>query len=95
MSHIECFHEQWDCKLHRRASLKYQTGKLLKWANCLSSDFVFFFLTNFHHNSMIMGEAFTTIQMQTNSIHYWVLHTLLIVIVELKLFFSDSQAIQC
>jgi len=33
----ECFHGQRDRQLHLRVSLKYQTGKLLKQANCLSS----------------------------------------------------------
>ena len=47
------------------------------------------------YDSSIMAAAITTIQMQTNSINHWVLHTLLIVIVKLELFFSDSQTLPC
>ena len=40
--------------------VKYQTSKLLKRANRLSSDF---FLSSFlHHDSTTMAEGFTTIQ---------------------------------
>ena len=56
----------------------------------------FFFLLSFlHHDSTIMPEAIATIQMQTSNINHWVLHSLLIVIVEFKIFFSDSQALRC
>jgi len=44
---------------------------------------------------MITAEAITIIQTQKNSINHWVLHSLLIVIIELELFFSDSQALRC
>ena len=46
-------------------------------------------------SSTIMAEAITTIQTQTNSINHWVLYPILIVILELELFFSDSQALRC
>ena len=64
--------------------LKYQTGKSLKRANRLSSNF---------ECSTIM--AITTIQMRKNNTNHWVLHSLLIVIVELELYFSDSQTLRC
>ena len=71
---------------------KVQTGKLLKRANRLSSDF----LSSFpHHDSTITAEAILTIQTQKNSINHWVLYPILIVILELELFFSDSQALRC
>ena len=44
---------------------------------------------------MITAEAITTIQTRQNSINHRVLHSLLIVIVELELFFSDCQAHRC
>jgi len=46
---------------------------------------------------MTMAEATTMIQtMQPNNINHWVFHSLLIVIIELDLFISDSQALlQC
>ena len=54
----------------------------------------FFILLSFlHHDSMITAEAIAMIQTQTCNINHWVLHSLLIVIVQLKLFFSDFQAL--
>ena len=72
-------------------------GKSLKQANCLSSDF--FFLSSVSvtvsQASTIMAEAITMIQTRKNSINHRVFHSLLIIIVELELFFSDSQALRC
>ena len=42
-----------------------------------------------------MADAITMIQMQKTSINYRVLHSLLIVILALKLFLSDSEALRC
>ena len=42
-----------------------------------------------------MAEAIATVQTRKNSINHWVLYSLLIVIVELELFCSDSQALRC
>ena len=36
-----------------------------------------------------------TIQTRKNSINHWVLYPVLTVILELELFFSDSQALRC
>ena len=70
---------------------------LLKRANRLSSDF--FLLSSVRETvsqaSTITAEAITTIQTPKNSINHRVVHSLLIVIVELELFFSDSQALRC
>ena len=44
--------------------------------------------------STITAEAIT-IQTRKNGINHWVLHSLLIVILALELFFSDSQALWC
>ena len=71
---------------------KVQTGKSLKRANRLSSDF---FLSFPHHNSTITAEVILTIQTQKNSKNHWVLYPVLIIILELELFFSDSQALRC
>ena len=60
------------------------TSKSPKWANRLSSDF---FLSFLRHNSTKTAEAITTIKTQANNINDWVFHSLLIVIVELELFF--------
>ena len=68
---------------------KVQTGKLLKRANCLSSDFLSFT----HHDSTITAEAILIIQTRKNSINHWILYPVLIVILKFKLFFSDSQAL--
>ena len=57
-----------------------------------SSIFLLSFLC---HDSTITTEAITTIKTQTSNTNHWVLHSLLIVIIELELFFSDSQALQC
>ena len=72
---------------------KAQTGKSLKWANRLSPDCLSFLLSFAHHDSTIMAEAILTIQTRKNSINHWVLYPVLIAILELKLFFSDSQAL--
>ena len=45
--------------------------------------------------STITDEAITMIQTWKNGINHWVLHSLLSVILTLKLFFSDSQALRC
>ena len=77
----------------------YQTGKSLKRVNRLSSDFPSFFLSSVSvtvsQASTITAVAITTIQTWKNDINHWVLHSLLIVIVELELFLSDSQALRC
>ena len=39
-----------------------------------------------------MAKAITTIQMRKYGINHWVLHSLLIMIIALEPFFSDSQA---
>ena len=39
------------------------------------------------------ADAISMIQMQTNSIHNRALHSQLILVIELELFFSDSQAL--
>ena len=44
---------------------------------------------------MITAETVTVIQTQKISINHCVLHPLLIVILALELFFSDSQALRC
>ena len=69
----------------------------LKQANRLSSDFLLFsfFISFFSISqpSTITAEAITMIQTRKTSINHWVLHSLLIVILALELFFSDSQAL--
>jgi len=57
-----------------------------------------FFSMSVRQASMIMAEAITMTQTQKkkkkkHSINHWVLHLLLIVILALELFFSDSQAL--
>ena len=52
-----------------------------------------FWLSFLHHDSTTT--VITTIQTWKNSTNHWVLYSLLIVIVKLKLFCSDSQAFQC
>ena len=42
--------------------------------------------------STITVEAITTIQTRNNNINRWVMHSLLIIIVELELFFKHSDA---
>ena len=42
--------------------------------------------STFHHDRTITAEAITTIKMHPNSINHWLLHSLLIVIVELEIF---------
>ena len=64
---------------------KVQTGKSLKPANHLSSDFFF-------SDNTITAEAILTIQMQKNSIYHWVLYPVLIVFLQLELFFSSVLA---
>ena len=55
-----------------------------------------FWLSSFpHHDSTITAEAILTIQTRKNSINHWVLYPVLIVILELEQFFSDSQALRC
>ena len=59
-----------------------------------------FFSMSVRQASMIMAEAITMTQTQKknkkeHSINHWVLHLLLIVILALELFFSDSQALRC
>ena len=44
---------------------------------------------------MITAKAITVIQTRKTSINHWVLHSLRIVILALKLFFSDSRALRC
>ena len=72
--------------------LKYQTGKLLKRANHQSSDFFLSFLSSLSVSqaSVITAKAITVIQTHKKSINHQVLHSLLITILELELFFSDS-----
>ena len=65
-----------------------QTGKWLKQTNRLSSEILLSFV---HHDSTITAEIITTVQTRKNV--HWVLYSLLIVIVELELFCSDSQAL--
>ena len=48
-----------------------------------------------HCDSTTTAQAMTTIQTRKNSINHWVLYPILIVILELELFFSDSQALRC
>ena len=69
---------------------KVQTGKSLKRANRLSSDFSFL-LSFAHHDSTITAKAILIIQMRKNSINHWVLYPVLIVILELQLFFKHSD----
>ena len=52
---------------------KVQTGKSLKRANRLSSDFFF-------SDNTITAEAILTIQTRKNSIYHWVLYPVLIII---------------
>ena len=59
----------------------------------LSSSF--FHSVTVSQASTMTAEAITTIQMPKSSINHRVVHSLLIVIVELELFFSNSQALQC
>ena len=66
--------------------------KSLKRAKRLSSDFLSLSVSK---ASTITVEAITTIQTRKNSINHRVWHSPLIVIVELELFFSDSQALRC
>ena len=56
---------------------------------------IVYFLSSFHHDSTTTAEGITTNQTRKNSINHWVLYSLLIVIVELELFCSDSQALRC
>jgi len=42
-----------------------------------------------------MAEAITMLQTRKTSINHWVLHSLLIMILALELFFSDPQALRC
>ena len=56
---------------------------------------IFWLLSFLQHNSTTMAEGITTIQTRKKSTNHWVLYSLLIVIVELELFCSDSQALQC
>ena len=65
-----------------------KTGKL-----SIFSDF--FLSLSVSQASMIMAEAITMIQTRKNSINPFVLHSVLIVILALELFFSDSQALGC
>ena len=67
----------------------------LKRANHLSSDFLLFSFFSISQPSMITAEAITMIQMRKTSINHRVLYSLLIVILALELFFSDSQALKC
>ena len=64
----------------------------LKRANRLASDFLLSFL---HYDSTTMAKAIIMIQTRKNSINRSVLYPILIVILELELFFSDSQAFRC
>ena len=64
---------------------KVQTGKSLKRANRLSFDFFF-------SDNTITAEAILTIQTRKNSIYHWVLYPVLIVILQLELFFSSVVA---
>ena len=59
-----------------------ETGKSLKWANCLPSFFIVLSSLSVSQASTIMAEAITTIQMQKKkaSINHWVLHSMFIVI---------------
>ena len=42
-----------------------------------------------------MAKAITMIQTRKTITNHWVLHSLLIMILALELFFSDSQALRC
>ena len=59
---------------------------------------IFFLLlsVSLSHASTIMVEAITMIQIQKKSaINHLVLHSLFIVVIALKSFFRDSQALRC
>ena len=45
-----------------KTSLKYQTGKLLKWANCLSSHFLLLSSFTLSQANTITAEPIPTIQ---------------------------------
>ena len=51
---------------------------------------IFWLLSFLHHDRMITAEAIVTIQTQKNSINHLVLYPILIIILELELFFSHS-----
>ena len=59
------------------------------------SFFFFSSVQTVSQDSMITAEAITTIQTRKNAINHWILHSLLIVILALELFFRDSQALRC
>ena len=82
MSHISHYRVYLWATRPLESITKVPTGKLLKQANRLSSDFLHLLLSTFHQDSTIMVEAITTIQMRKNSITRWVLHSPLIILKE-------------
>ena len=63
-------------------------GGLINEGGVISSEY------GKYRDSTTTAEAITTIQTQNNNISHSVLYPPLIVIVELELFFSDSQTLQ-
>ena len=69
-----------------------------KLASCRNGQIVYLltsFFLSFRHSSAITVEAIKPNKTRKTSIIHWVLHSLLIVILALELFFSDSQALWC
>ena len=72
-------------------------GEYLKRAHHLSSDLLFssllFYSIPFHSKSIDQDSTITAEAITMQKDNMYCMHPLLIVIVELKLFFSDSQAL--
>ena len=80
-----------------RVSLEYQTGKSLKRANRLSSDFFLFSVRTVSQASTISAEAITTKKSRKNIINHRVLHSPPIDLKELRLVdnFQNSRVLIC
>ena len=79
-------------------------GEYLKRAHHLSSDLLFssilfysipFYSIPFHSNFIDQDSAITAEAITMQKDNMYCMHPLLIVIVELKLFFNDSEALCC